>query len=387
MQIRETVLLVEDDAALSTLVSGLLEEAGYEPIRIADHALIAAAVQRWRPRCVILDGSPTTLEGRSWDDAAAIRRAHPALPVLMFTADTAARGEADAGETKRSRAAGFAGSVAKPFLVEEFLATLKASMPGPPSPMMNRRSTDRKAVPTEAITVFPDLNGQLATEAHEADFVTSAVHELRQPLSVMRGQMQLALRRIANDPERGRIAIDLAIAQADRMNAMIEEVLDHSRLTANALSLEVVAFDVVDAAAEAVDRHQHELPPRITLTLPDPPTVTVRGDPGRIAQILDNLLDNALKYSAPSTPLTVTVTIAGGDAYIRVEDHGVGVPDDELIRLFSPYFRTSRTRQIVGTGLGLHISRQLAERHGGRLWLESSSSAGSVFTLALPLSK
>lgn len=383
MQVRETVLLVEDDAALSTLVSGLLEEAGYHAVRIADHALIAAAVERWQPRCVILDGSPSTLEGRSWNDAAAIRRAHPSLPVLMFTADSLARGEADAGQSVRSRAAGFAGSVAKPFLVEEFLATLKASMPGPPSPTI-RRATDPDPAVAEVITVFPDLNGQLASQAREADFFSAAVHELRQPLSVMRGQMQLALRRIAKDPERGRMAIDLAIAQTDRMNAMIEEVLDHARLAANALSLEIVVFDLVDATAQAVERHQHEDPARITLMLPDPPTVRVRGDPGRIAQILDNLLDNALKYSAAGTALVVTISVAGGDAYVRVEDHGVGVPDDELTRLFSPYYRTTRTRQVAGTGLGLHISRRLAERHGGRLWLESSSIAGSVFTLALP---
>src|SRR5687768_17633154 len=87
----QNVLVVEDDTALSELVGGLLTQAGYNPVTIADHALIGAAVDRWRPRCVILDGEiRSTGASRTWDDAAEIRRAHPNLPVVMFTADGAA---------------------------------------------------------------------------------------------------------------------------------------------------------------------------------------------------------------------------------------------------------------------------------------------------------
>ena len=111
----------------------------------------------------------------------------------------------------------------------------------------------------------------------------------------------------------------------------------------------------------------------------------MRADPERIAQILDNLLNNAVKYSAPGTPIEVALTTVGREAQVRVRDHGVGVPADECDRLFAPYYRTSRTRAIPGSGLGLHVSRRLTERHGGRLWLDNSSDAGSVFALALPL--
>lgn len=113
--------------------------------------------------------------------------------------------------------------------------------------------------------------------------------------------------------------------------------------------------------------------------------VRVRGDEGRIAQILDNVLNNALKYSGPSAPIEVSLTVEGDQAQVRIADHGVGVPADEVALLFTPFFRTSRTRQASGTGLGLHISKRLAERHGGGLWLEASSSSGSVFALALPV--
>ncbi len=382
MDVRKTVLLVEDDVALSTLVSGLIAEAGYQPITISDHAQIPSAVERWRPGCVILDGEVVASgEGRSWDDAVAIRRAHPALPVLMFTADPDALAEADVGTSERSRAARFTGTVRKPFVVEEFLAALRTAMPGSSPPAVRAADPAR----AEAIRVFPDLTGRFATDPDRADFVAAAVHELRAPLTVMRGQMQLARRRIAQDPVRGGIALDLAIAQVDRMARMIDEVLVSSRLAANALTLDVRRFDLVGLVAHAIERHQHGDGARIRLERSDAPSVPCRGDIGRIDEILDNLLDNALKYSAADAPVGLTVTVANGEAQVRVHDHGVGVPEDEQVGLFAPYYRTTRTRHVPGTGLGLHISRQLAERHGGRLWLESTSTAGSVFALALPL--
>lgn len=384
MDVRQTVLLVEDDAVLSTLVSGLIAEAGYQPITIADHAQIPSAIERWRPRCVILDGEVrATGEGRSWDDAVALRRAHPALPVLMFTADTAALAEAKSGTSERSRAAHFTGSVSKPFLVEEFLATLRAAMPDSAQPDSPRSHADPARA--EAISVFPDLTGRFATEMGRGDLLASAVHELRAPLTVMRGQMQLARRRIAHDPVRGGMALDLAIAQVDRMARTIDEIIEQSQLAANALALDVVPFDLNDLVLQAVERHQHADAVRIRVEDSDATTVPCRGDPGRIAEILDNLLDNALKYSEPDAPVELKVTTASGQAQVRVRDHGVGVPDDELVGLFAPYYRSTRTRHVLGTGLGLHISRQLAERNRGRLWLESSSSAGSSFVLALPL--
>ncbi len=378
----QNVLVVEDDAALSDLVSGLLTQAGYRPVTIVDHALIGAAVDQWQPRCVILDGEVTsTGESRTWEDAAAIRRAHPTLPVVMFTADGAALAEAGAGRSRRSQAAAFAGIVGKPFIVEEFLATMKSAVEGAAS--VEATASVRSDATTEAITVFPDV-GRLAADWPETDLFEMIVHELRAPLTVIRGQAQLALRHVGRSPERERSAIDSAIVQADRMAQMISALLDHARLVSNGLSLKVVPFDLVGAVVEAIARHEYGATPRISLQRPAG-GVRVRGDPDRIAQILDNLLNNAIKYSAPEDPIEVSVTTLGREAQVRIADHGVGVPADERERLFTPFYRTSRTRDVPGTGLGLHIGKLLAERHGGRLWLEASSDEGSVFAFALPV--
>jgi signal transduction histidine kinase len=168
------------------------------------------------------------------------------------------------------------------------------------------------------------------------------------------------------------------------MSRLLADLLDSVRLASNALSLDVAAFDLVAAIADAVGRHDTGEPRRITFQWPHG-TVPVRVDSERIAQILDNLLGNALKYSAPEMPIQVTLTMNGAEVEVRVADHGVGVPEDERSRLFTPFYRASSAGNVPGNGLGLHISRRLAERQGGRLWLEASSGAGSVFTLALPV--
>jgi len=382
MDARSNVLVVEDDLALSKLVGELLDDAGYRPLTIADHSLIGAAVERWQPRLVILDGEVrTTGEGRSWDDAVAIRRAHPDVPVVMFSADSADLAEARAGTTERSRAASFAGIVGKPFVVEEFLATVKGAVERSPE-----KANSYTEPADEAIKVFPDIGQHLAADWPATDLFATIVHELRAPLTVMRGQAQLARRYIGQDSARERGAIDIALTQMDRMGRLISELLNQSRLSSNAMSLDVVAFDLVGAVETAVARHQYEEATRITFGRPVA-AIVVRGDPKRIAEILDNLLDNAIKYSADNAPIDISLTVHDAEAQVRVADHGVGVPESERAMLFTPFYRTSRTSDVHGTGLGLHISQQLAKRHGGRLWLETSSEGGSVFALALPLKK
>lgn len=373
------VLLVEDEPLLKKLVGGLLDEAGYEHVTIADHNQITAAIERYNPQCIILDSEPPAKgRGRSWADAAAIRRAHPHLPVLMFTADPDSMAEARAKTTRRSRAADYSGVIDKPFLVLEFLATLKHAVDTP-----LRAPPNGKGLVTEAITVFPELGGPASAAWSPADFFSTALHELRTPLTSVIGQAQLARRFLEKDPVRAADALDRTLDQATRMNRLMTQLLKQTRVAMRALSLDVVTFDLGIAVATTISQHEHEDISRITFAPPG--SVRVRGDPDRIAQILGNLLDNAIKFSAPGSPIDVSLSVVDRDALLRVTDHGLGVPIDERDRLFTPFFRSSRTQDLPGTGLGLHISKRLAEQHGGRLWLETSTDAGSVFTFALPV--
>jgi signal transduction histidine kinase len=379
------VLLVEDEPTVSKIVGKLLDEAGYEHVSIADHNQIAAAIIRWKPRCIILDSEPGSAgHERSWADAAAIRRAHPDLPVLMFTADPSSTAEARVGTTARSKAAGYAGVIDKPLLVVEFLATLKNAVDTPQTAQTAQTAPKAtKGIEAEAISLFPDIGGRASTSWAVSDFFGIAVHELRTPLMSISGQAQLAQRYIEKDPKRAADALTKLLEQTKHMDKLIGDLLDYGRVGSGALSLEVVTFDLGVATAITIAMHEYEDTPRITFTTPK--GVRIQGDPDRIAQILGNLLDNAIKYSAPGSPIDVSLTVVGAEAHLRVTDQGLGVPDAERGPLFAPFFRTTRTRDIPGTGLGLHISRRIAEQHRGRLWLDSSNSVGSVFVLALPL--
>lgn len=223
----------------------------------------------------------------------------------------------------------------------------------------------------------------VATEG-ESELFATTVHELRSPLTTISGQVQMACRFVAKDPAREREALGVALAQVARMDRLLDELADLSRALSDQSPHEDVIFDLRDVVADAITRHETDDVPHITNRSPDE-RVAVRGDADRIGRILDNLLDNALKYSPAGAPIEVSLMVTGTESQVHVEDHGVGIPADAQDQLFSRYFRSSRTRNIPGTGLGLHISRCVAEQHGGRLWLERSTEEGSTFALALPL--
>jgi len=371
----QTVLLVEDDTRLSEVVSSVLTLAGYRPVVITEHALIPYAMAKSRPRCVIMDGELNASgHNQSWADAAAIRRVEPDVPVLMMTADSAALAEAEARRSTRSRAAAFAGFISKPFEVQTFLATLSRVLEAPAS---------ARPPVEDRIVVFPDI-GRPVVDPPEVHLFDTVVHELRQPLTVIRGQLQLGRRHVGRDPARVQSAIDVSIAQVDRMTRLLGDLLDSARLAANVLDLRIGPVDLATVVATAIASHEVGDAHRISFRWPFG-RVMVIGDADRITQILDNLLSNAIKYSEPELPIDVTLTLQGAEVELRVADHGLGIPADELARLFTPFYRASTAVSVAGTGLGLHISKRLAERQGGRLWLEASSGAGSVFALALPI--
>ncbi len=185
----QNVLIVENDAAVSELITGVLSAAGYRPVAIAHHALITETVERWRPRCVLLEGEvASTTGGRSWRDAAFIRWAHPAIPVVLVTGDASAVAEARAGRSYRSRAARFAGIIGRPPVAEELLATVKTVVDS---------STD-------------------------TDVLAAIAHQMREPLRAIRDEVRSAPRSLGMDPEGGQ----RILAQTDRIDRLIEKLLD-----------------------------------------------------------------------------------------------------------------------------------------------------------------
>jgi signal transduction histidine kinase len=234
---------------------------------------------------------------------------------------------------------------------------------------------------------FNELLGRVQ-EAFERQrrFTGDASHQLRTPLAVMLGQLEVALRRERPAGEY-REALSVAHAQAERLRRIVEALLFLARADAEALlpDLEVVDLgDWLTAHLRHWDGHARR--DNLSLNIPPDPPRRVRVQPALLGQLVDNLLDNALNYSEPGTPVTVTIEDAPGGATLTVADAGCGIAPEDLPHVFEPFYRSAQARRLgrAGVGLGLAVARRIAVALGGALTAESTPGAGSRFHLRLP---
>ncbi len=239
-------------------------------------------------------------------------------------------------------------------------------------------------------------NARLYRQAREAvllrdQFVAIASHELRTPVTSIRGYAQLLERQARNGQLAGeRVAhhAGLIVAQSTRLSALISDLLDASRFQQGRLDLQREACDLAEVAAEvlAAFRSVPERTARHTLRLDAPGPVVGWWDRARLDQVLTNLISNALKYSPDGGEVGVEVRTAGVDwAEVIVRDRGIGIPPEERAQLFQPFARGASSHNAIGgTGLGLYIVSQIVEGHGGTITVVSEPGVGSTFTVALP---
>lgn len=216
------------------------------------------------------------------------------------------------------------------------------------------------------------------------DFLAVASHEFRTPLTALHLCIQNMQRAqaIASDPPLA--GLDRALRQSDRLNTLVDRLLDVAQFAAGGLKLELEEVDLAEAAREAVDRLAGEAERarcRVTLVAEQP----VRGvwDRVRLEQLLINLLSNALKYGA-SHPVDVRVAPARGGATIQVTDCGIGIAPDALDRIFRRFERAVSPSRYEGLGLGLYVVARIVEAHAGKLTVDSRLGRGSTFTVDLP---
>ncbi len=225
-----------------------------------------------------------------------------------------------------------------------------------------------------------------ASDRAKARFLTIASHELRTPLTALMLLLQQATRRPERLSAAGGGLLERMMKQTRWLAAMAEDLLDVSRLEHDRLVLRKQRLDLRSLVAEVVSGFQARASDRhLGLELPSVP-VYVEADPTRTEQVLSNLLENALQYSPPGTPVEVRLTLRQGVARVSVKDDGPGIAEEDRERLFKPFGRLGEAGQSTpGLGLGLYLSRQIAELQGGELRAESASDRGSTFSLYLPL--
>ena len=238
-------------------------------------------------------------------------------------------------------------------------------------------------------------NARLYQQAEQAlqlrnQFLSIAAHELKTPLTSLLGQVQLLQRRAAREgllAPRDMRTLDIINGQVSRLNAMIMTLLDTSRLENGQLRIERARFDFAALVARAVEETRAAHDERvITLEAPAAP-VFVNGDALRLEQVVQNLLQNALKYSEAPEPVAVVLTGGAQQARLAVRDQGIGIPAGALPNLFQRFYRAENTatQSISGLGVGLYVVKEIVELHHGNLFVSSTPGRGTTVTLQFPV--
>ena len=225
-----------------------------------------------------------------------------------------------------------------------------------------------------------------ATERLERSLLNSISHDLRTPLSSIMGALS-SLRYEGNSPEAEskRELMDLAWEEAGRMNRFISNLLDITRLEAGVLKIKREPYDVQDLLGSCLASLEPRLKERkIKINIP-PNLPLISMDSVLMAQVLINLLDNALKYSPPDATIEFSAGTRENWLEVEVADQGPGIPKEYLMQVFNKFFRLSRHEEFSGTGLGLAISKGIIEAHGGTIWAENRPGGGSKIIFTLPL--
>jgi PAS domain S-box-containing protein len=251
------------------------------------------------------------------------------------------------------------------------------------------------------IIVFRDITKEKAEEREQAEFISTASHEMRTPVASIEGYLGLALNpNTAQIDDKARDFINKAHESAEHLGRLFQDLLDVAKAEDGRMSNNPKVVDVVEFTDEVVEslRLKAESKGLRMLFKPRPdgekteggerqisPVFYANVDNGHLREILSNLIDNAIKYT-PSGDVTIDITGDSDHVIISVADSGIGIPKEDQVHLFQKFYRidNSETREIGGTGLGLYLSRRLAEAMSGRIWVESEFKRGSIFYLEIP---
>ena len=238
------------------------------------------------------------------------------------------------------------------------------------------------------LITLDDLSVQVSVARAHADFVANASHELRTPLAAIIGYVEtLREPKAGDDAETRDRFLGIIKREAERMQALVEDLMSLSRIEAGKHEEPTEKIDMVALVREAAGENSNE---RETIVETEAPEAFIAGDRGQIAQVLRNLIDNAHKYGKPGAPVRVTLEVTQtGWVSAAVRDLGDGIPAEHLPRLTERFYRAdaSRSREAGGTGLGLSIVKHIVERHRGRFDMSSRPGRGTVASVMIPVHK
>ena len=241
------------------------------------------------------------------------------------------------------------------------------------------------------VYAFRDLTDERALETMRQDLVATVSHELRTPLAAIYGAaVTLRRRDIGLDEELRERLLGIVVEESERLSQIVNDLLLASQLDAGSLPVTIEATDARELAEAVVESARAHLPEGMSIDLTAPASLPhVAADPGQLRQVLDNLLENAVKYSPSGGRIDVTLELRADALRFAVRDPGLGIPAGEQRRIFEKFYRLDpdMSHGVGGTGLGLYICRELVRRVGGKIWVESREGEGSTFFVELPLAR
>ncbi|MFN8473804.1 MAG: ATP-binding protein [Anaerolineae bacterium] len=257
---------------------------------------------------------------------------------------------------------------------------------------LEERVTQRTGQLRDALQQLQDRNEELELANQElteldrlkSEFVSMVSHELRAPLTNINGAVELLMLDGVLDPHQ-RTMLQIIGEQTQRLTRLVQGILNVSRIEAGRLQLRQENVDV-SALIHRVAQEIGSISTRsVEVNLPEKPLVAW-ADADRVEEVLTNLIDNALKYSEPSSTVGVQGYVVEDEVVVAVSDRGVGIPTQQINRIFEKFHRVEQgdDRETYGHGLGLYIARGLVEALGGRIWVESTEGEGSTFYFTLP---
>lgn len=238
----------------------------------------------------------------------------------------------------------------------------------------------------EGVVFVLDIRERKEIEKRKDEFISLASHELKTPITVLRGLTQLLARTLEKqgvaEPTGMLARMD---TQIDKITRLVTDFLDVSKIQAGRMEYEDEPIDIDALVAETIHTTQLTITTH-TITLHGASQKYVQGDESRIAQVFTNLISNAAKYSPAATTVDVYIEALPGQVAISVRDYGIGIPQEHVDKIFDRFYRadSSNNKHVPGLGIGLYISKEIVQRHGGAISVESVEGQGATFRVTLP---
>jgi two-component system phosphate regulon sensor histidine kinase PhoR len=236
------------------------------------------------------------------------------------------------------------------------------------------------------LVILQDLTRIRRLETVRRDFIANISHELRTPLAGLKALVDTLRGGALKDPPAAKRFLKRMDAEVDALTQMVEELLELSRIESGRVPLRLVPTPLAEVLSPPTERLRPQAESgglSLTLLLPPQP-LTVLADVERTHKVVTNLVHNAIKFTPPGGSIVVGAESADDEVIVSVKDTGVGIPAEDLPRIFERFYKADRARSGGGTGLGLAIARHILQGHGGRIWAESVEGKGSTFYFSLP---